>query len=83
MVFGVAGKKNEQTNGNSNETPRTIAKEISQGIRKPQHIGKKTVEVKKQELISHIQNFQETFTNAEKKSWLNRKDELVRELESK
>ena len=65
------------------ETARKIAKEITDDIRKPQHIGKKTIEVKKQELISHIQNFQETFTNAEKKEWLNKKDELVRELESK
>ncbi len=64
------------------ETARSISKEISDGKRKPQHIGKKSTEVKKQELISHIQNFKETFTNAEKKAWLNRKDELVRELES-
>ena len=82
MVFGVAEKKNKQTDGNSNETPRTIAKEISQGTRKPQHIGVKSLEVKKQEFISHIQNFQETFTNAEKKEWLHKKDELVRALES-
>ena len=81
MVFGVAEKKNKQTN-DSNETPRVIAKEISEGKRKPQHIGVKSIEVKRQELISHIQNFQETFTNAEKKEWLHKKDELVRALES-
>ena len=64
------------------ETARKIAKEITDGVRKPQHIGVKSTEVKKQELISHIQNFQETFTNAEKKEWLHKKDELVRALES-
>lgn len=64
------------------ETARVISKEISDGIRKPQHIGKKSIEVKKQELVSHIQNFKETFTNAEKKAWMGKKDELVRALES-
>ena len=67
----------------SEETARKISKDISDGVLKPQHIGKKSIEVKKQELISHIQNFRETFTNAEKKAWLGKKDELVRELESK
>ena len=65
------------------ETARKISKDITDGNLKPQHIGKKSIEVKKQELISHVQNFRETFTNAEKKAWLLKKDELVRELESK
>ena len=65
------------------ETARKIAKDITDGKIEPRHIGRKSLEVKKQELISHIQNFRETFTNAEKKAWLNKKDELVRELESK
>lgn len=64
------------------ETARVIAKEISERLRKPQHIGGKSLEVKKQELVSHIQSFQETFTHQEKKAWMNRKDELVRALES-
>lgn len=62
---------------------RSIAKDISAGKLKPQFIGKKSIEVKKQELISHIQNYRETFTHAEKKVWFNIKDELVRALESK
>lgn len=64
------------------ETARKISKEITDGVRKPQHIGGKSLEVRKQELVSHIQNFQETFNNADKKAWMNRKDELVRALES-
>lgn len=63
------------------ETARKISKEISDGIRKPEHIGRKSLEVRKQELVSHIQNFKETFSNAEKKNWMNKKDELVRALE--
>ena len=63
------------------ETARKISKDISEGKLKPQHIGKKSMEVRKQELISHVQNFRETFTNAEKKDWLGKKDELVRQLE--
>mgnify|MGYP000181629915 CR=1 FL=1 len=64
------------------KSPRDISKEITQGVRKPEHIGKKTIEVKKQELISHIQNYMETFSNAEKKAWFLKKEELVRSLES-
>lgn len=48
---------------------RKISKEISMKIRAPEYIGIKSVEVKKQELISHVQNFQETFNNAERKAW--------------
>ena len=65
------------------ETARKISKDITDGVLKPQHIGKKSIEVRKQELISHIQNFKETFSNAEKKEWFGKKDELVRNLESK
>ena len=65
----------------SEETARKIAKDISTGKIEPKHIGIKSLEVRKQELISHIQNFKETFSNAEKKQWLYKKDELVRALE--
>ena len=67
----------------SEETSRKISKDITDGKLKPQHIGRKSLEVRKQEFISHIQNFKETFSNAEKKQWLYKKDELVRNLESK
>src|SRR3990167_4249003 len=63
------------------ETARKISKDITDGKLKPQHIGKKSLEVKKQELISHIQNFKDTFSNAEKKAWNGKRDELVRQLE--
>ena len=64
-------------------TPREISKAITAGEIPPQHIGKKSFEVKKQELISHIQNYQENFTNAEKKAWFGKKEDLVRALESR
>ena len=65
----------------SEETARKISKDITEGRLKPQHIGRKSIEVRKQELVSHIQNFNDSFTNAEKKAWMNKKDELVRALE--
>ena len=65
----------------SEETARKISKDITEGKLKPQHIGRKSLQVRQQELISHIQNFRETFTNAEKKAWMGKKDELVRALE--
>lgn len=63
------------------ETSRKISKEISDGVKNPHNIGRKSLELRKQELISHIQSFQEAFNNAEKKNWMNKKDELVRALE--
>ena len=63
------------------ETARKISKDITDGKLKPQFIGRKSLEVKKQELISHIQNFKEIFSNAEKKAWNGKRDELVRQLE--
>ena len=64
-------------------TPREISKAITAGKIPPHHIGPKSFEVKKQELISHVQNYQEIFTNAEKKAWFGKKEELVRALESR
>src|SRR3990167_225136 len=63
------------------ETARKISKDITDEKLKPQHIGRKSIEVRKQELVSHIQNFKETFSNAEKKAWMGKKDEYVRSLE--
>ena len=65
----------------ADDTARKISKDITDGKLKPQHIGRKSIEVRKQELISHVQNYQDSFSNAEKKAWLNKKDELVRSLE--
>ena len=65
----------------SEEIARKISKDITDGKLKPQHIGRKSIEVRKQEIVSHIQNFKETFSNAEKKAWMGKKDELVRALE--
>lgn len=46
------------------ETARDTAKKISSGDIPPQHIGPKSLEVKKQELISHVQNMPEFFLNS-------------------
>lgn len=62
------------------DTPRKISKDISLGKIPPQHIGIKSIEVKKQELISHIQNWQETFNNQEAKAWKVRFRELTEQL---
>ena len=60
--------------------PRREAKDITSGKEKPHHIGKKTKEVKQQELISHIQNYQETFNSAELNNWTNKLDQLTQAL---
>lgn len=65
---------------NDNKEPRKIAEEITLKIRKPQHIGAKSPEVKKQELIAHIQNFRETFNNQESKAWKQKFRELTEAL---
>jgi len=43
-------------------------------------VGPKSFQVKKQELTSHIQNYQESFTNAEKKTWRAKYDVLLRAI---
>ena len=63
------------------ETARKIAKDITDGKRKPEHIGVKSREVQKQELISHIQNYRETFNNQEKKAWKIKLSGLMEALE--
>ena len=65
-----------------NDDARRIAKEITDGKRKPEHIGVKSREVQKQELISHIQNYRETFTNQEKKAWKIKLAGLMEALET-
>ena len=64
-----------------NDNARKIAKEITDGKRKPEHIGVKSREVQKQELISHIQNYRETFNNQEKKAWKIKLSGLMEALE--
>lgn len=66
---------------NPNDSPRKQAKDITSGKVKPHFIGKKSKEVQKQELISHIQNYQETFNNQETKAWKSRLAELMVKLE--
>ena len=56
--------------------PRREAHDITIGKVKPHFIGKKTIEVKQQELISHIQNYQETFNSAELNVWENKLNHL-------
>ena len=61
----------ERTDSKVSE-PRKEAKDITSGKSKPHFIGPKSKEVKKQELVSHIQNFQETFNSAELNVWENK-----------
>jgi hypothetical protein len=44
------------------------------------HVGVKSKQVQKQELISHIQNFQETFNSAELNAWQNKLNQLTSAL---
>lgn len=60
--------------------PRKEAKDITFGKTKPHFIGPKSKEVKKQELISHIQNYQETFNSAELNVWQNKLGQLTQAL---
>ena len=60
-----------------NETARNKAEDISK-TKKEKFIGDKSFESRKQELISHIQNYKETFSNAEHKIWLAKFDVLKR-----
>ena len=66
---------------NSKQTPREIAKDITLGKKKPQHIGPRSIEVVQQELTSIIQNYQETFNPAEQNEWENKVQRLIHELQ--
>ena len=90
--FGTGRKDTGRTDKYSDETPlkdyqdyrndnpiddsRKQSSDISKGLVPPHHIGGKTVQVKKQELIAHIQIYQETFSKHERKEWLNKLGEL-------
>lgn len=63
------------------EDARVKAAAITKKIQSPQYIGGKTPEAKKQSLISHIQNYQETFNNQESKAWKNILRELLEDME--
>ena len=54
---------------NDNKEPRKEAKDISDRKTKPYFIGPKSIEAKKQELISHIQNRKETDNRQMIKEW--------------
>jgi len=62
------------------ETARKQAKDISDGKVKPHFIGKKSIEVKKQELIAHLNNFQETFNSVEFNNWKSYADHLLNQI---
>ena len=63
------------------ETARKEAEAITDNIKRPYFIGKKNKDAQKQELISHIQNYQETFNNAQTKAWKVKLAELMVKLE--
>jgi hypothetical protein len=63
------------------ETARKEAKDITDKKAKPHFIGKKSFEAKKQELISHLQNLQETFSHQDLKSWKAKEKQLREALD--
>ena len=63
------------------ETARKTAEEITLKLRKPEFIDKRSKEVQKQELVSHIQNYKETFNNQQSKAWKVKLAELMVKLE--
>ena len=65
------------------EDARVKAEAITKKVHSPQYIGGRTPEVKKQSLISHIQNYQETFNNQESKAWKNILRELLEDLDAR
>ena len=65
---------------NDNKAPRKQAKDISDRVNKEHFIGGKSLTARKQELTSHIQNFQESFNNQESKLWKIRFRELYEAL---
>lgn len=61
-------------------TPREQSERITKGIDKPHFIGPKSKEVRKQELVSHVQNYRETFTQEQQKRWREKLEELTNAL---
>jgi len=62
------------------ETARKEAKAISDGKTKEHFIGKKSIEVKKQELVSHLQNFRENFNSVEYNIWKSHAEHLLQQI---
>jgi hypothetical protein len=65
---------------NDNKEPRKIAKDITDGKIPPRFIGPKSIEVKKQELIAHLQNFQETFNSVQFNNWKSQAEHLLNQI---
>ncbi|HSA75483.1 MAG TPA: hypothetical protein VLE21_04775 [Candidatus Nitrosocosmicus sp.] len=63
-----------------NETARKISKDITNGIIKPRFIGPKSVQVRRQELIAHLNQYQETFNSVEDNEWLSKANDLLNKL---
>ncbi len=62
------------------ETARKEAKDITDGKTKPHFIGPKSVAVKRQELIAHLNSYQETFNSVEDNEWLSKANDLLNKL---
>lgn len=63
-----------------NYSPREQAKRITDGFTDAHHIGKKSKQVLKQELDSHMQNYQEIFSKDEEREWYKKKQSLIDQL---
>ena len=59
---------------------RLESKKISKGESKPKHLGPRSKEVVEQELTSHKQNYQETFSKKAKSKWTKKLHSLEKEL---
>jgi len=63
-----------------NYSSRQQAERITDGITDAHHIGKKSKEVLKQELNSHIQNYGNFRSKDEEKEWYRKKQSLIDQL---
>ena len=61
-------------------TAREQARAITDGDSTEHHIGKKSAVVLHQELTSHLQNYQETFSDEEKTQWDRTRQSLIDKL---
>ena len=64
------------------ETPREISKEITEGKREPQHIGKKSNAVLQQEFFSMINESQAIMSKEEQEKFNKKYQSLVREIKN-
>ena len=75
------GNKFNWSNTKPNKTPRETSKEITEGKREPEHIGKKTGADLKQEFFSLMNESQAIMSEKETKEYIQKEKKLKKELE--